>query len=289
MIEEKFVCYDDYKLSAFAFEVEKPKAVVQLIYGLKEDYKNYFYFAKFLNSKKFNVYISTQRGNNIFNKKNSEKLIDEDLFSKNVCDQLCVTNMLKDRYKKPIFVIGHSYGSFLLQAYIKKNKYAEKVIMLGSTYMNNPKIYLAKLLSYFAVKIKGYNHSAKYFEEKIYSSFNRKFDSGNWITSDDTWSKDKKQKEQYLKLGFYYSLFKHMPKLYSKLSTVNKDLPILILSGTDDPVGSFGNGTIKLLKTYKKHKLNAKLILYPNARHNLIWEKNKKEVFNDIYNFLAIK
>ena len=65
-----------------------------------------------------------------------------------------------------------------------------------------------------------------------------------------------------------------------------KELPILLLSGLDDPVGSKGSGVRKLENIYKKNGLDVTLKLYEGKRHDLFHETNKLEVFNDILNYI---
>ena len=74
----------------------------------------------------------------------------------------------------------------------------------------------------------------------------------------------------------------------SKLGNIKKmkDLPILLLSGLDDPVGSKGNGVKKLERIYKKNDIDVTLKLYEGKRHDLFHETNKLEVFNDISNYI---
>jgi len=64
-----------------------------------------------------------------------------------------------------------------------------------------------------------------------------------------------------------------------------KDLPILLISGQDDPIGNFGKGVKKVYKLFKKHHTNVNIKLYRNARHEILNEPIKTEVYQDILNF----
>ena len=74
----------------------------------------------------------------------------------------------------------------------------------------------------------------------------------------------------------------------SKLSNIKKMkvLPILLLSGLDDPVGSKGSGVRKLENIYKKNNLDVSIKLYEGKRHDLFHETNKLEVFKDIEEYI---
>lgn len=293
MIEEDFVAYDDTVLHAYAFQIEKPKAVIQIVHGLQEYSKLYFEFAKLLNKKGYNVYMVDQRAHGkTCNKISEVGKVKGDIFSQSVCDQLCITNMLHERYKKPIYILGHSYGSFILQACLPKNKYGEKYILLGSAFMRKPKIYIADAMLRFFSLFKKPDEHANYLERKVFGRYNRKYKSGSWVTSDEEANKvlvsDKLARVPF-SYGFYRSLFSNLPRIYKNADMIDKNLPILILGGTDDPIGDYGKSNARLFRFYKKLGLNAKIIQYANSRHNLLYEKNKDEVYDDILNFLAKK
>ena len=68
---------------------------------------------------------------------------------------------------------------------------------------------------------------------------------------------------------------------------VPKDLPLLIISGSMDPVGGQGKGVTKLKNMYDKVGIkDVTMKLYPDARHEILNEINRDEVMNDIGNWL---
>ena len=71
------------------------------------------------------------------------------------------------------------------------------------------------------------------------------------------------------------------------LENINKDLPILFISGKADPVGAYGKGVLKGYRMYKKAGLkNVKIKLYAQMRHEILNEIDKDKVYLDIYKFL---
>ena len=58
-----------------------------------------------------------------------------------------------------------------------------------------------------------------------------------------------------------------------------------MIAGDHDPVGNNGKQVAKLYKTYLKNNINAKIKLYKGARHELINETNKEEVYRDVVDF----
>jgi alpha-beta hydrolase superfamily lysophospholipase len=68
------------------------------------------------------------------------------------------------------------------------------------------------------------------------------------------------------------------------------DRPILIVSGTKDPVGDYGKGPKRVGKSLKKAGVNdITMKLYLWGRHEILHETEKLEVYNDILNWLNNK
>ena len=65
------------------------------------------------------------------------------------------------------------------------------------------------------------------------------------------------------------------------------DIPILLLSGDRDPVGSFGKGVKKVYRRLLKTGHRVQLALYPGGRHEMLNETNKGEVYETISGFLS--
>ena len=78
--------------------------------------------------------------------------------------------------------------------------------------------------------------------------------------------------------------------LYTVLKNIEKmphDLPVLFISGEDDPVGEEGKMVKKAFHAMQKAQLiNVQIKLYPQMLHEILNEKNKLEVYEDIYNWL---
>ena len=215
-----------------------------------------------------------------------------DMFAETVKDHLFVSKFLKEKYKLPLVFFGHSYGSFIGQAYLQKNEHASKVILSGSCYMKSAEVVAGKVVAALQRVFVGGLKDAKLIESISLKKYPKYFnDEGCWITADP-----EKTKEFYAEpfngtvfsINFYYYMFKHQLKLYNKkkLAAVSKDVPVLIVSGDKDPVGKFGKGVKKLFKVYQKAGINAELLLYENMRHGVVQEIERKKVFADLLKFI---
>lgn len=285
--------YQNFELSCYVWDkVENPIGVVQIIHGMQEHAKRYNDFAKYLNSQGLIAFASDLRGHGLTAINNNLPFgySDGDIFMEIVNDQIILTDYLKEKYKLPISIFGHSFGSFITQRYMIENGFKIKnVILCGSTYTNSMIYKLGYSVACISKTLVGKKKSAKLIEKISIKGYGKKYPDGNWL------SRDIKNWEDYksdplcantFPINFYYSLFKNARNNYKKLSDIPFYLPILIISGTDDPV-SGKNGIIKLFIKYGQAKKKVYFKSYLNARHELLNEINKKEVYEDIKNFLT--
>ena len=87
----------------------------------------------------------------------------------------------------------------------------------------------------------------------------------------------------------FINLYKLMRQAFKKndYQVKNKNLDILLIAGSDDPVIQNEKKFIELkefLKDIGYKNIESKL--YKNLRHEILNEKTKKEVYNDILNFI---
>jgi len=292
MKEIKINGFEGYKLNARLFEVKTPKGIVQIIHGMQEYSKRYEKFAKFLNNNGYIVFVSDLRGHG--KSAEDETLLgysSGDISIENVKDQIIVSEYLKEKYPNiPLIVLGHSYGSFLTQRYITKCDLADKVILSGSAYTNTALMKFGRIFANLTAFFKGKRAIAKMIENMSLQGYGKGFEDGNWLCKDSkVWEEYKK--DDYcgtpFPASFYQSFFKLVVNNYKKLDKINKEKPILIMSGDKDPVGGNGKLVKKLYDIYKEAGLrNLYLKLYTDGRHEMLNETNKEEVYNDILTFI---
>ena len=70
------------------------------------------------------------------------------------------------------------------------------------------------------------------------------------------------------------------------LKKVPAELPIGMFCGEEDSAGGFGKAAKTALEMYRKAGKQATLKLYPGARHEILNETNKEEVYQDILDFM---
>ena len=74
------------------------------------------------------------------------------------------------------------------------------------------------------------------------------------------------------------------------IKKMDKDLPILLISGEKDPVGDCGKGVKLSKKVLEKAGVkDISVKMYPNLRHDILHEKIKDQIYADVYNWLSKK
>ena len=129
-----------------------------------------------------------------------------------------------------------------------------------------------------------------------FGSYNRSFEPAR--TPNDWLNRDAAEVDRYraeercsflFTLNGYDSLFAGLARLCDQklLARVPKDLPLLFLSGDDDPVGDKGRGVRRAAQSLRDAGVRQVAVkLYPGARHELLVELNRQEVFADIRAFI---
>lgn len=270
-------------------EVAKPKAVVQIIHGMQEHAKRYDEFAKYLNKKGYIVFASDLRGHGeTAGSIENLGVSDGDIFEEIVNDQMIIANTLSQKYDLPLYAVGHSFGSFVTQMLITKTDMFKKVVLSGSAYTKNSAFRMGLLVANVNGAFVGYNKKAKFLEKNSFGAYAKKFKDRNWLTRDEDIFKAYVL-DPYCGVSFpysfYRSFFKGARKNYKDIDNISKDLKLFIISGDKDPIGGYGRLATKLYNKYRKRGIDAECKLYNGARHEILNETNRHEVYSDVVKF----
>ena len=278
----------------------EPKAVVQIAHGMSETAIRYKDFAKKLTENGYIVYINDHRGHGLTakNMDNLGYLAESDGFTCLVEDMNTLTQIIKEENPHlPVYLFGHSMGSFASQRYIMEyGNNLEGLILSGSNGKHGSVLKAGEFLSNILCKKYGRKHRSKILDRIIFGGNNKKFK--NPKTDFDWLSRDDKEVQKYIEdpfcgvlftCGFFYDFIKGLQEIEdpANLAKVPVDLPIYIMSGDRDPVGKNGKGVLRLRDRYVS--LGVKDVsckLYPEGRHEMLNEINKEEVMDDIISWL---
>lgn len=284
----------DLVLHGTIFEAKRPIGVVQILHGMCEHKERYYDFMKYLKDNGYTVVIHDHRGHG---KSINEKYVlgyfgdNKDIL---VEDALLVTKYIKEKYPNlNITLFGHSMGSLVARRYISLfDNEIDKLILCGTpTY--NPLSKVGVLLANIVGLIKGNYSRSKLLNNLSLGNYSKKFDNPNdWLSTNKEiikkYSADKDCGFVFTVNGFKM-LFKIMDNVYKKkeYKLNNKNLPIFIIGGADDPVIN-GENKFNHLKNFLKevgyNKVQSKM--YKGLRHELLNEVSNDKIYKDILNFI---
>ncbi|MEH7222754.1 lysophospholipase [Bacillus sp. JJ1566] len=277
-----------------------PKGIIQIAHGMAEHIERYDLFAKVLIEEGYIVYGNDHRGHGKTG--SNAKLLgffaEENGFEQVVEDMLQLTDLIKKDYPNlPIFLFGHSMGSFLTRRYIQTHGDQLAGVILSGTggdpgLIGKVGIGIAKL----EMKRKGKTTESPLMNKLTFGSYNKAFSPNR--TEFDWLSRDDKEVDKYIQdplcggiftAGFFYDLVGGVAKVnnHSANENIPKRLPLYFLAGDKDPVGNYSKGVLQAADMYKKIGIKDVTVqLYENSRHEILNELNKEEVFKDVINWL---
>ncbi|MFD3448354.1 alpha/beta hydrolase [Microbacteriaceae bacterium 4G12] len=274
----------------------QPKAVVQIAHGMAEHIKRYDEFARELVSNGIFVYGNDHRGHGLTAscKEDRGYFAPENGFERVVHDMDVVSKHIENEYDGvPLFLLGHSMGSFLSRRYVQiYGKRLKGLILTGTG--DNPSFMLkvGKAVARFEMRKNGHKTPSPLLNAMSFGQFNRAFRPNRTLF--DWLSRDEKAVDAYLQdslcggvftSGFFYDLFTGSEMIIDEVSIarVPKDLPIFFVSGDRDPVGKNTKGVLHAYEAYKKAGVqDVSYKFYKDSRHEILNETNRAEVYEEI-------
>jgi alpha-beta hydrolase superfamily lysophospholipase len=267
---------DDLELATYVWDVADPRGVVQVAHGLAEHSARYDRFARALNDAGYSVRACDHRGHGAsiagtpgdFGAPGFEALI---------ADMAAYGASL--RGDPPLFLFAHSMGSFAAQSVIltHSEQYAG-VVLSGSTVLDLLAAGMAEAEGPVGLEAfnAGFEHRTGY----------------EWL------SRDESEVDRYVAdtlCGFDLP-DETVPALFgaagtladpTALASIRSDLPLLVVSGSEDPLAGGGQLVEALGQRYRDAGLvDVTVKLYDGARHELLNEINRDEVTSDVVAWL---
>lgn len=292
---------DIYAQSAAPIDYGSIKGIVQISHGMAEYSNRYARFALELCKAGYAVFVSDHIGHGssvtdrdmlgFFGEIEGEEHFVEDLKS--------LTDIIKSEYPDlPFFMFGHGMGSLIARKYTAKYGYLLDGVIYGGTSGENPALGIGIQLANALIKQNGSMHRSEVLDVIAFGAYNRKTEKrteNDWASRDEA-EVDKFNADELC--GYTYTasgmkaLFTLLKQVSSKrwYNTVPLSMPIYLISGTMDPVGDYSKGVNEVYKNLKKtgHK-NVSIKLYEGARHEILNEINRDEVYADIIDWLNEK
>lgn len=273
-----------------------PKAAILIVHGMQEHSGRYEEFANYLVENGFAVLTYDQLGHGKTAK------MEEDLgyFQKNnpverlVNDAQKMVDLLREKHPDiPQIILGHSMGSFITRLVLRKNSGQFAAAIIVGTGGKMKKASFLRVFLWLTNRLNPGGRS-KFLNDAFTRMNNYKFrneadsDGTNWISLDrenrQRFNNDPLMDFLFTNNGFYavVSLIDLATKR-SGAKSIRKDLPVLFVSGEDDPIGDFGKGVRNTAEQMKADGFSDVTVkLYPEMRHEILNEVVKEEVRQDI-------
>jgi len=274
-----------------------PRAVLQLSHGMAEYAARYAPFAEACNAAGIAVYAHDHRGHggSIDVTTPRGHYGDHDGWEKVVSDLEAVRERARAQHPGvPIFLMGHSMGSFIARAvFLRSGDALAGAIVSATGWRTGP---LGAFLRWSArreVKKLGPREPSAKMAKLVFGFFNVQFMPTR--TKFDWLSRDPEQVDKYLSdpmCGFDCSgqLWDDMltgveqvEKDEDDVLRIPRSLPLLTIAGTRDPTSIGGFGNAQVAARYRAAgNTNVTEKKYPGARHELVNETNRAEVYADL-------
>jgi alpha-beta hydrolase superfamily lysophospholipase len=290
-------------LYLYSTDKKPAKGVIHLIHGASEHFARYGLFAEFLNKSGYEVVGIDFLGHGLSTSTNRYVHYADQGGSQLAYEGITlVQEYIKKRYPSlPVYLLGHSMGSFLARkAMIQTPNLYKKAIFSGTTYMppfvSKGGMFLCKVIKRFhgplhiSPTIQNMAIDAnprKMRKDKIIGSRN-----AEWLTKDEAiqhYYESSPMCGQPFSVQANYDMFQWIDYVNHKKNIMkgNLESPIFFISGQNDSLGGYGKAVNKLANVYEsigyKH---IKVKIYPHDRHEILNETDKEVVWKDVLSFI---
>ena len=303
---DKFVCkelkmisgYDKLKLAALVVEptaaaCPQPKGVVVFVHGMAEHKERYLPIMEYLAENGYISLIHDHRGH-------GESIQSEDdlgfLYKKGeegiVLDVVQMVLYAKTKYHLPVHLFGHSMGSLIVRLFLQgHDKDIDSLTISGCVGPNGAAAVGGKLAAMIG-KFKGDHYRSPFLNNMAFGTYNQGIEDPKspfaWLSVND--ENVKKYEEDPL-CGYVFTangfeaLMKMVKNCYDagRYQVKHIDLPILFISGKDDPCRGGDKGWKKAVDFLKAlGYVDIQDELFEGMRHEILNEEDPSAVYEAI-------
>ena len=202
---------------------------------------------------------------------------------------------MKEEYgEHPYYLMGHSMGSFVVRMATQKYITPDKLIVMGTS-GPNPIAGAGLLVCKLIRSLRGAKHISPLIDSLAFGSYNSHFKDENdpraWLTNDVD-IRRKYDADKFCTFKFTVSAMHDLISMNKDCNTdewfksVANKMPILLISGEDDPVGDYGKGIRICEEKLKANGANVTTVIYPKYRHEILNDSSFDMTVNDILEFI---
>lgn len=285
------------------------KAVLQITHGMVEYIERYSDFAGYLTSKGFAVIGHDHIGH-------GDSVASEDEWGVMQCS--CPSDVMVEdifsNYKLgkkefpnvPYFILGHSMGSYMLRKFLcEKAEDIEGIngaIISGTGTESNGAIKAGSMVVGLISAFKGRDYKSSMVAGLMYGAPYKGFDTDGTGDRTKSWlNRNVDAVNKYYsdpKCTYMFSVNGYKALLeatgydnkMSNIAKMRKDMPVVFISGTDDPVGGLSEGVKAAKAKFDEAGINdVSINLFEGYRHEILNEIDNDKVYDFVYNWMEQK
>lgn len=282
-----------------------PRAAVQLVHGMAEHIGRYDEFARYLNGKGFVVFGHDHigHGQSVSSREDwgnlpvdgGAEILIEDVHRVRTDAMARISGAYGEL--PPLFLFGHSMGSFVVRAYLARHAFGlSGAIVCGTGFMPPRTSAAGNAMARLIARVRGGEYHSKLLHNMGVGGYAQDIEHPE--TELDWLSYNRENVERYMadeQCGFmftaggYATVTDLMRQVCSRecVEAYPKDLPILYIAGTDDPVGECGAGVSKAADlAHAAGVADVRCRLYAGMRHEILNERGRQVVFDDVVSWM---
>ena len=277
----------------------RPRGIIVIAHGMAEHASRYARFAASAVEEGYVVLAGDHRGHGATAAPDGFGFVaEQDGWDTVVADMSTVMDAARRAWPDvPVFLMGHSWGSFLARDLAaRRGGDLAGLILLGTGSGVGALTRPATAICAGESRLRGPRHPSRLLNALAFGPYQRHFAPNR--TEADWISRDAKEVDRYVAdpwCGFVCtsSFFRDLVAGQGAVNTashaaaVPADLPMLLASGDRDPVGAMGRGVQRAATLYRRAGVReVSVLLYPGGRHELLNETNRDQVTGDILTWI---
>ena len=281
-----FIGYNGVKLPAVIWSpAGEVKAVLQIAHGMTEHMGRYGALAEYLCPLGVAVAGFDLRGHGRKPGDADVASFGEGGWEASIQDMRIFFQMLEDRFPGARHdMLGFSLGSFLLREYLGRYPAGvDGAIIMGTGHQPGWLLSVMMCIVKTQIKAAGFDHTTDLVRQLSFGTYNQKFrpnrTAADWLCADegalDDYLADPLVRRD-ISSGLFWELLGSMKRTgrAGACESWNRDLPVLLLYGGDDPVGDGGKGVRRVYERMQKAGIrDIEFQQFPGARHDLLHEE----------------
>lgn len=292
---------DGHTIHVVKYESETtPIGHIHLLHGMAEHIGRYEDFANYLVNLGYVVSGHDHRGHGRTAEKNGllgffAEVNGFDRVTEDVREVLL--HVRENLENIPLILFGHSMGSFITRRYMQKySESLSRAIICGTSYTPILLGRTGSIVGKVTTKLQSPTTEGKMLHQLVFGGFGKQVKDSE--TSFDWLNTNEIEVNKYIEdplcgftptNQFYNDLFDGLIKIQKRKENahIRKDLPVLLISGSQDPVGNNGEGVFTVAKGLTNLGMEkVQVHLMENSRHEILLEKNKQQTYTIISEWL---